>query len=141
MQHPMQLRISIELRIFIEVRIFIDPARKLMFSFCFFSPPQIEERDDLIAPLKTSLFVGKDEFGAPFVGEGVQLLHEYLNKCDTHRAAYNREILVVQSSGSGKSRLFTEATKHNLGVLFNVRGTGIASIFCLVFLIYSPYYF
>lgn len=41
---------------------------------------------------------------------------------------YHRELLIIQSSGSGKSRLISEALKSHLGILFNVRNPNGTSL-------------
>ena len=71
------------------------------------------------------------QFEYGFLGKGVQMFNRYLDKhflnvLDESKGTkrdgyYNREILLIQSSGSGKSRLITEFTKTNLGILLNLR--------------------
>ena len=69
---------------------------------------------------------GRDEFARPYKGIGLSLFNRYLRACSS-LPSYHREVLVIQSSGSGKSRLITEALKTHLGILFNVRGMGKGS--------------
>ena len=59
-----------------------------------------------------------------YEGIGLKLFDRYLLRSSDIYAAYHREVLVIQSSGSGKSRLITEALKTHLGILYNVRGKG-----------------
>ena len=67
-----------------------------------------------------ALVSGSEQFIYPYMGKGVQIFTRYLDEY-SDKAVYNREILLIQSSGSGKSRLITEATKTNLGIMLNLR--------------------
>ena len=67
-----------------------------------------------------TVYGGPKDFLQPYRGKGVKLFQAYLEEFAYSEVA-RREIPVVQSSGSGKSRLITEATRQNLGILFNVR--------------------
>ena len=62
-------------------------------------------------------------FQTEYCGEGMQLFETYLSNAEARprHEIYSREIVVVQSSGIGKSRMMTEATCYNLGILLNVR--------------------
>lgn len=62
-------------------------------------------------------------FGKNFVGSDDALFQRYLAETAELRV-YNREILVIQSSGSGKTRIVTQALKQNIGVLFQVCAPG-----------------
>ena len=55
------------------------------------------------------------------MGPGLDIFQDWLKVVSSDQA-YCREIVMVQSSGSGKSRLVTDATRINLGILLNVGG-------------------
>lgn len=61
------------------------------------------------------------QFAFPFIGKGVRLFTQFLDNSEMSHGFHNREVLLIQSSGSGKSRLVTEATLTNLGILLNLR--------------------
>lgn len=83
------------------------------------SSPLLGEK--VISALKTS-------FEEELKGNAHEIFQSYLEK--SVKDVYHREILVLQSSGCGKSRLITEAMQQNFGILYNTRnGTIRPSIF------------
>lgn len=67
------------------------------------------------------VFATSTDFTRGFMGDALDRFIKRL-RADSQlpQPFYHREILVVQSSGSGKSRLITEVTKRHLGILLNV---------------------
>lgn len=61
-----------------------------------------------------------DTFRADFKGDANKTFDAYLKKSDALRPD-NREVLILQSSGCGKSKLITQCLRENAGILFNTR--------------------
>lgn len=74
--------------------------------------------------MSSSEYAGQDEFERDYEGDAVQRFCARLEGHGSLENLYHRELLIIQSSGSGKSRLISEALKSHLGILFNVRKPG-----------------
>lgn len=65
-------------------------------------------------------------FGNAFQGTSHHAFEHYLDDLLPMKY-YTREIPVLQSSGSGKTRTITKTLERNIGVLFNVRRSSCTS--------------
>lgn len=75
-----------------------------------------------------SEFSGQEQFVRPYQGNAVQRFCAHLESIRSHEALRHRELPIIQSSGSGKTRLISEALKSHFGILFNVRSSNCTGL-------------
>jgi hypothetical protein len=63
-------------------------------------------------------------WGQQYIGEAHECLYEVMHKHQENKTAYGRFLSIVQSSGTGKSRMVDELSKEHLVVPINLRPIG-----------------